>query len=235
MFRHQRKSPEPPGKGDGMLSQPLQVKAGTTIGMYTSIDKRDISQAELLERYSTRHKAGLPPHLADLYSQAKRNFDNQTQERQLSALLIQYQDVFSQGAGDMGRTMLIEHSIPVIEGTWPIRQPPHRLEPEKKAEAEKQVQDLLEKELIEPASEAWRSPVVLVRKKDNSWRFCIDYRRLNAVTRQDAYPLPRIDESLDALAGSRFVSTLDLVSGYWQVSLDPDAQEKSAFITRSGL
>ena len=77
--------------------------------------------------------------------------------------------------------------------------------------------------------------MVLVRKKDNSWRYCIDYRRLNSGTQQDAYPLPRIDESLDALAGSRFFSTLDLVSGYWQVPLDSDAQEKSAFITRSGL
>ena len=71
--------------------------------------------------------------------------------------------------------------------------------------------------------------------KDLSWRFCVDYRKLNAVTLQDAYPLPRIDESLNALAGSRYFSTLDLTSGYWQVPLDADAQEKSTFATRSGL
>jgi len=65
--------------------------------------------------------------------------------------------------------------------------------------------------------------------------FCVDYRRLNSVTIQNAYPLPRIDESLDALAGSKFFSTLDLLSGYWQVLLSPEAQNKAAFITRDGL
>ena len=148
---------------------------------------------------------------------------------------MQYQDVFSKGADDVGRTTLVEHSIPVVEGTRPIRQPPHRLGPEKEAEAEKQIQELLNKGLIKPASGDWGSSVLLVRKKDNSWRFCIDYRRLNSVTQQDAYPLPWIDESLDALAGSQFFSTLDLISGYWQVPPDSNAREKSAFNPRSGL
>ena len=75
--------------------------------------------------------------------------------------------------------------------------------------------------------------VVLVRKKDGNLHFCVDYRRLNAVTQQDGYPFPRIDDSLDVLSGSKFFSTLHLVSGRWQVPLD--AQEKSAFATRSGL
>ena len=77
--------------------------------------------------------------------------------------------------------------------------------------------------------------MVLVHKKDQFWRLRIDYRWLNAITRKDAYPLPRIDKSLDALAGSMYFSTLDLVSGYWQVPLDQDAKEKSAFMTRGGL
>ena len=97
---------------------------------------------------------------------------------------------------------------------------------------ERQVAGLVQRGMVEPADGAWSSPVVLVRKKDQSWRLCIDYRQLNAVTRKDAYPLPRIDDSLDALAGSMYFSTLDLVSGYWQVPLDKDAQEKSAFVTR---
>ena len=96
------------------------------------------------------------------------------------------------------------------------------------------MQELLSRGLIEPAYGAWSSPVGFVRLKDGSWRFCVNYRRLNAVT-QDAYPFRGIDESLDAMACSQYFSTLDLVSGYWQVYLDKDAQEKLAFTTRSGL
>lgn len=129
----------------------------------------------------------------------------------------------------------MEHAIPVEPGTRPIRQPSHRLGPAKEAEAERQVKDLLGRSLIQPASGAWSAPIVLVRKKDQTWRFCVDYWKLNAATIVDAYQLPRIDESLEALSGSKFFSTLDLVSGYWQVPLDEGEQEKSAFATRSGL
>jgi len=127
------------------------------------------------------------------------------------------------------------HEIPLAAGTVPIRQPTRRLGPEKKKEVSRRVQDLLNRDLIKPGHGAWSSPVVLVQKKDGSWRFCVDYRKLNSVTIQDAYPLPRIDESLEALAGSKFFSTLDLLSGYWQVPLSPDAQDKAAFITQDGL
>jgi len=99
----------------------------------------------------------------------------------------------------------------------------------------RQVQDLLSRDLIEPAHSAWSSPVILVQKKDESWRFCVDYRKLNCVTIQDTYLLPKIDELLDALAGSKFFSSLDLLRGYWQVPLSPDAQDKAAFITWDGL
>lgn len=86
--------------------------------------------------------------------------------------------------------------------------------------------------MIEPASEAWSSPVVLVQKQDGKCHFCIDYRQLNART---LYPLSRIDESWDALETSKYFSTLNLITGIEQVLLDPDEQEKSAFPTRTGL
>ena len=84
--------------------------------------------------------------------------------------------------------------------------------------------------MIEPSKSSWASPVVLVTK---STRFCMDYRKLNAVTKVDVFPLPRIDDSLDLLASTKYFTTLDLAAGYWQVPMD--AQEKTAFSTHSGL
>ena len=91
---------------------------------------------------------------------------------------------------------------------------------------------MLQKNIIQPSSSPWASPVVLVGKKDGSLRFCVDYCKLNAITRKDAYPLPRVDDSLEALSGSRWFSTLDLLSGYWQVEID---EKDRPFTTGDGL
>ena len=93
----------------------------------------------------------VPEHLVKLYEAAKSGCEEPRQTRELAGLLTEYSTVFSTGDGDVGRTTLVEHSIPVEEGTRPIRQPPHRLGPEKEAEAERQVTELLEKGLVEPA------------------------------------------------------------------------------------
>ena len=92
--------------------------------------------------------------------------------------------------------------------------------------------DMLNKDIIQPSVSPWASPVVLVPKKDGTLRFCVDYRQLNSITTKDAYPLPCID---DTLAGSLWFTTLDLISGYWQVEVKPEDREKTAFCTKDGL
>ena len=102
-------------------------------------------------------------------------------------------------------------------------------------EVDQQIDRMLEENIIQPSSSPWASGIVIVKKKDGTSRFCVDYRRLNDVTIKDAYPLPRIDESLDQLAGSKWFSCLDLSSGFWQVEMHEDDKQKTAFTTRIGL
>ncbi|GFW62725.1 hypothetical protein TNCV_2624881 [Trichonephila clavipes] len=95
-----------------------------------------------------------------------------------------------------------------------------------RSKSKKHIKDMQDNDVIEPSSSSWVSPIVLVKKKDCSTRFCVDYRQLNDVTKRDNYPLPRID---DTLAGTTWFSTLDLMSCYWQVEISPDDKEKTAF------
>ena len=219
--------------------EPVTLKAGTTLGLYTPVNQDQVFQhnGESIDtpKCQTVSETSLPAHMLPLFEQACVNCKSAEEKSALAKLLAQYADVFSSDDADVGQTNLVSHSIPVEPGTTPIRQAPRRLGVEKDQEVERQVEELVKKKLVVPGDGAWSSPVVLVRKKDQTWRLCVDYRALNAVTRKDAYPLPRIDDSLDALAGSVFFSTLDLLSGYWQVPLDQDAQDKAAFVTRGGL
>ena len=117
----------------------------------------------------------------------------------------------------------------------PRRQPVRRTPFAARTKVARQLREMQSQGVIEPSTSPWASPVVLVRKKDGSLRFCIDYRHLNLVTKPDVFPVPRMDDLLDELGQSKFFSTLNLASGYWQVKVHPDSREKTAFITHQEL
>ena len=177
----------------------------------------------------------IPPEKQQLLWEATEKCDlSDSKREQLYLLLLSYADIFTQHKTDFGRTDRIQHTIHTGDAA-PIRQRARRIVPSRREEARKLLDDMLQKDIIRPSTSPWASPIVLVRKKDGSLRFCIDYCKLNAVTRKDAYPLPRVDDTLDTLAGSVYFTTLDLISGYWQVGVSPGDAEKTAFCTPEGL
>lgn len=177
--------------------------------------------------------AEVPAHILQLYERSVADLDLE-KAKQVKELLIEYSSIFSKGPDDLGCTGMVKHHIRTADAL-PIRQRPRRLPHALREEANRAVEEMRKHGVIEPSSSPWSSPVVLVKKPDGSTRFCVDYRRLNSVTHKDSYPLPRIDEMLEALSGSQWFSTLDLKSGYWQVELADEDKEKSAFSTGSGL
>ena len=161
--------------------------------------------------------------------------ENMTSDQQQEAqqLLQQYDDIFSRGAYDMGRTTLVEHSIDTGDHR-PIRQGLRRHPMAHLDVIDAQVNAMLENDLVEPAASPWASNVVLVRKKDGSMRLCVDYRALNGATYKDTYPLPHIDTCLGSMDGAVWFSILDLRSGYHNIPIKGTDRDKSAFITRRG-
>jgi hypothetical protein len=129
---------------------------------------------------------------------------------------------------------LCDHSIPLIPGAQPVNKKPYRYTPQLKTEIEKQIAEMLASGVIRISNSAFSSPIILVRKKDGSWRIVVDYRHLNALTIKSRYPVPVIDELLDELAGASWFSKLDLRTGYHQILMAPGEEFKTSFQTHHG-
>ena len=153
------------------------------------------------------------------------------QRNDLKELIDRHRDVFSPRAG---RTDVIEHHI-ITEPGKKVKQRPYRLPEARRAAVSQEIKDMLAAGIIVESNSEWCSPIVLVTKPDGSIRFCNDFRQLNAISKFDSYPMPRVDELIDRLGKARLITTLDLTKGYWQVPLAPDAREKTAFSTPEGL
>lgn len=152
----------------------------------------------------------------------------------LHNLLKEFQSCFA-SSSRVGQTPLTKHRIITDDDVRPIRQQPYRVSAKEREAIQTQVKEMLDDGVIQPSSSPWSSPVVLVKKKDGTLRFCIDYRKLNSVTKKDVYPLPRVDDSLDRLRHAKYFSSIDLKSGYWQIEVDERDREKTAFVTPDGL
>lgn len=152
---------------------------------------------------------------------------------EVRALLDEFAEVFDVPSG-LPPPRACDHSIPLVEGAAPVNVRPYRFAPAVKDEIEWQIKEMLNSGIIQKSVSPFSSSVLLVRKKDNTWRFCVDYRHLNAITVKAKYPVPIIDEFLDELSSASWFSCLDLRSGFHQIQLKPGEEFKTAFQTHCG-
>ena len=153
------------------------------------------------------------------------------QRSQVRNLLHEYSDVFS---GRPNLTNVATHKIDT-GGSSPIRSVPYRIPQRLEQEVNKEIEKMLEMGIIRPSTSPWAAPVVIVPKPDGTIRLCVDYRKLNHVTKMDAYPIPSMERMIEKIASAKYISTIDLTKGYWQIPLETSTIEKSAFITSRGL
>ena len=232
----------------------LTLKGNQIVGVVTPLvsnqvfafgvnDKEFLSTEDttlLCDTPNTSHKSS--PKTSQEISDDELVFDFENsdltpdQKEILLHFLKQNKDVFTTGLHNLGRTHVQTHTIDTGDAP-PVRLPHYRQNPEIRRETERQVKEMLAHKIIEPSNSAWHSPVVLVRKPNNEFRFAVDYRQLNKVTKPQSFPLPRLEDIFDAIGESnaKYFTSADISKAYWQVPLDEDAKMKSAFITYDGV
>ena len=153
----------------------------------------------------------------------------------LASVLSEYDDLFMKNKSDIGRCKIAKHRIELEPEAIPHREGARRMSPDKAAKANQEVQNLLALGLIQPSYSPWASGIVMVKKKSGELRFCCDFRPLNDVTVKDAFPLPRIDESLSRIANAKIFTSIDLAWAFWQIPLKKRDRRKTAFACELGL
>ena len=222
----------------------VYLREGTTVGTCQNVEVWETSPIDNLATEVNQQIAHItvkndplpdgcvPEYLTDLLQRSSKHVD-EIQTTKLKSLLCEYADIFAKNDRDLGRTDKVKHHINTGDAR-PVKIPPRRVPLHLRDEMRKQTEDMLKSDIIEPSCSAWSSPVVLVKKKDNTSRYCIDYRRVNDVCQKDAKSIPHIQDNLPFLAGAKFFSTIDYQNGFWQIEMDPDDRHKTAFSTPDG-
>ncbi len=164
-------------------------------------------------------------------SQSLEALENQGLRSKALEMLRRHQDMWS---GHLGEVTATQHRIDLKPDTRPSRQAPYRAGHSSRILIKKEIERMQSEGVIEPAMSEWASPVVIVPKNDGSARFCVDYRKLNASTIRDAYPIPRMDDCIDSLGEAKIFTTLDCNSGYWQIPIKESDRHKTAFVSHMG-
>lgn len=149
-------------------------------------------------------------------------------------LVQEFEDIFAWSIEELGHTQLVKHRIDTTDEI-PVVSRPYRVSHAERKIINNQVEEMLENGIIRKSQSPYSSPVVLVPKKDGDMRFCVNYKKLNAKTIKNVYPLPVIDDILTYLGDAKYFSSLDMFSGYWQVEIEEDHKHKTAFVTTDGL
>lgn len=168
-----------------------------------------------------------------LYASAPTDEQQHDVPPELQSVLVEFDDVFGEPS-ELPPRRACDHRIPLMPGAQPVNIRAYRHKPEHKTEIEPQVAELLKSGVIQHSVSQFASPAILVKKKDGTWRHCIDYRHLNSMTVVNKFPVPVIEELLDELHGAVWFSKLDLRAGYHQIHLAEGEEHKTAFHTHSG-
>jgi hypothetical protein len=193
----------------------------------------DVRKVSLPSATSVPDLPDIPEHLSDLYNRSISSL-NREQKIQLRHLLSEFKDAFSQHDLDLGCLTAVKHKIETKHAP-PVKQRMRRTPLGFRNVEQQHLDKMIKAGVIRPSTSEWASAPALVRKRDGSVRWCIDYRALNDRTIKDCFPLPIIEDCLDSLQGTTTFCTLDLASGYYQIKLEESDYKKTAFVTLYGL
>ena len=212
----------------------LAIKKGMTIAWMVAANEvpkvTNLFSAEQTKEQSTLTEAERQDLLLEKLDLLGLEVWPENQAGKAHSLLKEYHDIFSLEKHDMGHTNATKHKIFLKDpDTLPFKEHFCRILPPQLDEVREHLKLMLDTGVIHPSNSPWCNAVVLVRKKDGSLRFCIDFRKLNSLTVKDSHPLPCICETLESLAGAAHYSTFDMNSGFWQVPMDEDSKHYTAF------